>query len=103
MRDTRWTVYLLRCADGSLYAGITTDLAARVETHNAGRGAKYTRGRLPVTVAWKKSRQGGTDARRLERALKSLPRAEKLALVEGDEAIWRRLRRETIRAPGSAS
>lgn len=103
MRDTRWTVYLLRCADGSLYAGITTDLAARVETHNAGRGAKYTRGRLPVTVAWKKSRQGGTDARRLERAVKSLSRAEKLALVSGDEGLWRRLRRETLRAPGSAS
>ena len=103
MRDTRWTVYLLRCADGSLYAGITTDLGARVAAHNAGRGAKYTRGRLPVAVAWKKSRQGGTDARRLERAGKSLPRVEKLGLVEGDEGIWRRLRRETLRAPGSAS
>ncbi|MFO0627757.1 MAG: GIY-YIG nuclease family protein [Polyangiales bacterium] len=103
MRDTRWTVYLLRCADGSLYAGITTDLAARVDAHNAGRGAKYTRGRGPVAVAWKKSRQGGTEARRLERAVKALSRVEKLALAGGDEGLWRRLRRATLRAPGSGN
>lgn len=96
MADRRWTVYLLRCADGSLYAGITTDLPARLDAHNRGRGAKYTRGRGPVTLAWKRARQGGTDARRIERALKALPRREKLALVEGDEALWRRLRRDAL-------
>lgn len=94
--NTRWTVYLLRCADGSLYAGITTDLAARVAAHNAGKGARYTRGRLPVTVAWQKSRQAPTDARRLEYALKQLPREEKLRLVDGDDALWRRVRRATL-------
>lgn len=91
-----WTVYLLRCADGSLYAGITVDLAARVATHNAGRGSRYTRARLPVEVAWSKSQQPGTDARRLERALKKLPRADKLRLVDGDDTLWRRLRRDTL-------
>lgn len=96
MPEARWTIYLLRCADGSLYAGITRDLAARVETHNAGRGAKYTRARLPVTVAWSRGRQHPTDARRLEYALKRLTRAEKLRLTEGDEALWRRVRRETL-------
>ena len=45
-------VYLLRCADGSLYCGWTTDLAVRVETHNRGKGAKYTRSRLPVKLVW---------------------------------------------------
>lgn len=91
-----WTVYLLRCADGSLYAGITTDLDARVAAHNAGRGARYTRGRLPVTVAWKRGRQPPTDARRLEYALKQLSREEKLRLVAGDEALWRRVRRNAL-------
>ncbi len=96
MSDARWTVYLLRCADGSLYAGITNDLAARLDAHNKGRGAKYTRARLPVVVAWSRGRQRPTDARRLERAIKSLTRAEKLRLTDGDEALWRRLRRETL-------
>ncbi|ACN13551.1 conserved hypothetical protein [Desulforapulum autotrophicum HRM2] len=45
-----WNVYLLRCNDGSLYCGVTTDVAARVATHNDGKGAKYTRSRLPVTL-----------------------------------------------------
>ncbi|MCY1005661.1 GIY-YIG nuclease family protein [Nannocystis pusilla] len=54
MPERRYTVYLLRCADGSLYAGITDDLARRLATHNAGKGAKYTRARLPVEIAWKR-------------------------------------------------
>ena len=95
-----WTLSLLRCADGSLYAGITCDLAGRVAAHNAGRGAKYTRARLPVTVAWSRGRQRPTDARRLEYALKQLSRAEKLRLADGDEALWRRVRRATLTAPG---
>lgn len=96
MAETRWFVYLLRCNDGSLYAGITTDLEARVATHNAGKGARYTRARLPVEVAWSRGRQGGTDARRLEYALKQLPRADKLRLAAGDEALWRRVRRRAL-------
>ncbi len=94
--DARWTVYLLRCADGSLYAGIARDLDARVDAQNKGRGAKYTRARLPVTVAWSRGRQPPTDARRLEYALKQLTRVEKLRLVSGDDALWRRVRREAL-------
>lgn len=96
MPGARWTVYLLRCADGSLYAGVAARLDDRVAAHNAGRGAKYTRARLPVTVAWSKGRQPPTDARRLEYALKQLPRADKLRLVAGDDALWRRVRRDAL-------
>jgi putative endonuclease len=91
-----YTVYLLRCADGSLYAGIARALTARVAAHNAGRGAKYTRARLPVTVAWSRGRQPPSDARRLEYAIKQLARADKLRLVAGDEALWRRVRRAAL-------
>ena len=96
MASATWTVYLLRCGDGSLYAGIARDLTARLAAHNAGRGAKYTRSRLPVEVAWSRGRQQPTDARRIEPALKRLTRAEKLRLVAGDEALWRRVRRAAL-------
>ena len=75
--------YLLRCADGSLYAGITTDLAGRLEAHRSGRGAKYTRSRLPVELAWYAVCPGRREAMRLEYALKHLSRSQKLALVNG--------------------
>jgi predicted GIY-YIG superfamily endonuclease len=52
LRKGRWRVYLLRCVDGSLYCGITNELKARIATHNKGRGAKYTRSRLPVKLAY---------------------------------------------------
>lgn len=52
LKKGRWCVYLLRCADGSLYCGITNELKARIATHNKGRGAKYTRSRLPVRLAY---------------------------------------------------
>lgn len=96
MSAPRWTLYLLRCADGSLYTGIALDLAARLAAHNAGRGAKYTRSRLPVELAWKKSRQPATDARKLEPRVKRLRREDKLRLIEGDEALWRALRRAAL-------
>lgn len=89
----RWTVYILRCGDGSLYTGITDRLAARLAAHGGGRGAKYTRSRLPVELAWSRGRQTGTDARRLEAALKREPREVKLRLIGGDLRVWRQLRR----------
>lgn len=96
MSAPRWTLYLLRCADGSLYTGIALDLVARIAAHNAGRGAKYTRSRLPVELAWKKSQQPAADARRLEPRVKRLRREDKLRLIEGDEALWRALRRAAL-------
>ncbi len=94
-----WTVYLLRCADGSLYAGIARDLAARISAHNRGLGAKYTRGRGPVVLVWKRSRQAPRAARQLEVAIKALSRADKDRLIAGNEALWRRLRRRVCTPP----
>jgi putative endonuclease len=75
-------VYLLRCADGTLYAGATNDLARRLEAHGRGKGARYTRARLPVELAWTASAKDRSAALRREAALKRLSRTEKLALVE---------------------
>lgn len=74
-------VYILRCADGSLYAGTTNDPAKRLATHNAGKGAKYTRGRLPVCLVYCEACPDKPTALRREIALKRLPRARKLALI----------------------
>ena len=89
----RWTVYVVRCRDGSLYTGITDALEARIEAHNSGKGAKYTRSRRPVRLVWRRGRQTASEARRLEAALKRASKAEKEKLVAGDEGIWRCLRR----------
>jgi putative endonuclease len=79
----RWHVYFLRCRDGSLYAGATNDLAGRVARHAAGKGARYTRSRLPVQLVYDERARGRSAALRREAALKRLSRAAKLALVEG--------------------
>lgn len=76
-----WFVYLVRCKDGSLYTGIAKDVAARVARHNAGTGAKYTRSRLPVTLAYEKKMKNETAARKREAAIKRLTKAEKEALL----------------------
>ncbi|MEN9799042.1 MAG: hypothetical protein RL653_2738 [Pseudomonadota bacterium] len=76
-----WYVYMLRCRDGSLYTGCTNDLARRLATHNAGRGAAYTRARLPVRLAWFEPAADRGAALRREAALKRLERAEKLLLL----------------------
>ena len=75
-------VYVLSCADGTLYTGYTTDVTRRLATHNAGKGARYTRGRRPVVLLaqWAFAAKG--DALRAERAIKLLPREEKLRLVQ---------------------
>jgi putative endonuclease len=75
-------VYLLRCADGSLYCGWTVDLERRLEAHANGRGAKYTRSRRPVSLALALQQPDATAARREEARIKSLTRAQKLTLVE---------------------
>jgi uncharacterized protein (TIGR02453 family) len=76
-----WYVYLARCADGTLYTGVTTDLAARERAHNAGRGAAYTRSRLPVRVVHAEPARGRGAALRRELAIKRLTRQEKEALM----------------------
>ena len=79
MKD--WTVYILRCSDDSLYTGITKDLPKRIETHNQGKGAKYTRGRLPVKLVWNKAKLTESEARKEEARIKSLSRLEKESLL----------------------
>ena len=74
-----WTVYVVRCADDTLYCGITNDLPARLAAHEAGRGAKYTRGRGPLEVVFTRRTRSKSRALRLEHAIKALPREQKLA------------------------
>jgi putative endonuclease len=74
-------VYLLRCADGTLYCGWTTDVERRVDEHQAGTASRYTRSRLPVALAWSKAVASRGDALREEHRIKRLSRAEKLRLV----------------------
>ena len=76
-------VYILRCGDGSLYTGYTTDLTARFKKHSAGKGAKYTRSRLPVELVYSEECDTGHDARSRECEIKRLSRAEKLLLIGG--------------------
>jgi len=77
-----WCVYLLRCADGTLYTGITTDVARRVEEHNGngGLGARYTRSRRPVELVYVEGAADRAEASRREAAIKRLDRAGKLQL-----------------------
>lgn len=77
----KYFVYMVRCADGSLYTGYTDDLARRLRTHNAGKGAKYTRTRLPVVLVYSEEFETAGQAMSREWHLKRLPRAEKLALI----------------------
>ena len=78
-------MYMLRCGDGSLYTGITTDVERRVAVHNSGKGAKYTRSRLPVTVVYQEKLPDKSAALRRELEIKSLTRGEKLKLIRDDE------------------
>jgi len=76
-----WRVYILRCADGTLYTGSTNNLTARLLKHNAGRGAKYTRGRLPVQCIYFETEKDRSAALKREASLKRLTRKEKDFLI----------------------
>lgn len=89
VRIVNWHVYLLECADGALYCGVTTDLERRLAEHNGELpgGARYTRGRRPVRLAASAACRDRSAALRLENLVKKLPRAAKAAfLVEYSEA-----------------
>lgn len=79
---SRWIVYVLRCADGSLYTGITNDLRRRLAAHRAGTASRYTRTRGPVRVVHREPAADRGAALRREAAIKRLPRTAKLALIE---------------------
>lgn len=76
-----WVCYLLRCADNTFYCGITNDLEKRISAHNAGEGAKYTRGRLPVSVVYSESCADKSAALKRELQIKRMPRSDKQALL----------------------
>ena len=78
-------VYMVRCVDNSLYTGYTTDLERRVKTHNEGKGAKYTRARLPVRLVYYKEVENMSEGLKLEAKLKKLSKKKKEDLVQGFE------------------
>ncbi len=80
-RAKAWYVYVARCADGSLYCGITNDLVGRFAAHDSGKGAKYTRGRGPLVLVYKRRCRDKSRALKLEHSIKQLSRAQKLALI----------------------
>ena len=75
-----WYTYIILCSDGTLYTGITNNLEKRIMQHNAGRGAKYTRGRTPVILVCYFEMKNKSDAAKEEYRIKSLPREDKLKL-----------------------
>jgi len=83
-------IYILQCRDGSLYTGIAKDVARRLTEHGAGRASRYTRVRLPITLAWSRRIRSWSLALREEYRIKHLPRAAKLALVQSGVRSARR-------------
>ena len=75
--DKKWFLYILKCSDGTFYTGITDDVARRLADHNAGKGAKYTRGRGPVTLGFCKELPNKSEALKEEYRIKQLPRLAK--------------------------
>ena len=81
MNDQAWYVYIVRCADQTLYTGIATDLDARIEKHNTGQGAKYTRGRRPVKLVYQECAVDRSTALRREIEIKRMEQSAKLELA----------------------
>jgi putative endonuclease len=79
-------VYILRCRDGSLYTGITTDVPRRLQQHQTGRASKYTRARLPVTLSWTRQVHSWSQALKEEHRIKTLTRDQKEALLHAEQA-----------------
>ncbi len=84
--ENTWHLYILRCRDGSLYTGITTDVEKRLEAHRSGKGAKYTRGRGPLELVYREECGTHSDALKREIEIKRLTREQKQALI--GEFIW---------------
>ena len=87
-KDPTWFVYILRCADDSLYTGISNDIEKRLKQHNGEEknGAKYTRGRRPVSLAWQESCDDRSSALKREAEIKKLSRIEKDRLLASSTA-----------------
>ena len=83
--EHNWYLYVLRCGDGTLYTGITTNIEKRLAAHRAGKGAKYTRGRAPLELIYRELCSSHSDALKKEYRFKQLPRAEKERII----ASWK--------------
>jgi len=79
MKD--WSVYIVECVDGSLYTGISNNVARRIKNHNLGKGAKYTRGRRPVKLKYEEKGLGKAEAGKREAEIKQMTREEKRKMV----------------------
>lgn len=80
--EKQWVVYILECGDGSLYTGITDNFERRIKAHESGKGAKYTRGRGPLTLRYMERCADHSEALRRECRIKALPRTEKQKICE---------------------
>ena len=76
-----WFVYILRCADGSLYTGISKDVKRRCQQHNAGTASRYTRSRRPTKLMWQEPQPSQSSALKREAAIKAMTRKDKLAMI----------------------
>ncbi len=81
--STVWYVYIVRCADGTLYTGVAKDVGARVDQHNTGDGARYTRARRPVELVYQEQMSDRSTALRREHAIKRMRRGSKCILISG--------------------
>lgn len=78
----QWSAYIVECHDGTLYTGITNDVNKRILRHNSGKGAKYTKTRLPVTLKWFKMVDNRSEASKLEYEIKKLTKLDKINIIE---------------------
>ena len=85
--ESKWYLYILRCGDNTLYTGITTDVAKRLEAHRSGKGAKYTRGRIPLELVYQEECENHSQALKREWEIKALTRMQKEKLIESYERI----------------
>ena len=83
--ESVWYLYILRCGDGTLYTGITTDVEKRLEAHRSGKGAKYTRGRSPLELIYREECGSHSDALKRELTVKKLSREQKEMLLRKKE------------------
>ncbi len=85
---TRWCLYVLECGDGTLYTGVTTDLARRVAQHNDGKASSYTRSRRPVRLIYQERCRGRSDALKKEYAVKQLSKKDKEKYINKKSKTW---------------
>ena len=91
--QTQWFVYIIRCVNNTLYTGITTDIERRLNEHagDKTKGAKYLRGRGPLTLVWHAAVDNRSEASRLESLIKQLPRQTKQRLIDGHDDVRQRI------------